>query len=55
MTEDVEKNEGDYANEKPSFPWDPKPSFSPENGEVYAHPSGRQIRVKFPRDHKLNK
>lgn len=49
-TEDVEKNAGEYADEKPSAPLVPKSSLESEKGGVDPSPSGWQIRVQFPRD-----
>jgi hypothetical protein len=48
-TEDVEKNAGEYENEKPSSPLVPKSSAASEKDGVDP-PSGRQMRVQFPRD-----
>jgi len=48
--ENVQKNAGEYADEKPSSPLMPKFSLSSEKGGVYHHPSGWQVLVQFPRD-----
>jgi hypothetical protein len=49
---DVEKNAGEYENEKPSSPLVPKSNVASAKDGIYL-PSGGQMRVQFPRDQVL--